>query len=388
MIGKSKKQIFKDMGNTSLDHFFRFGSSQFGLPTREIYEKMIEIYSLHDIKNYDDLTMSDEGKKTYNPQKTIGKPYKTVGKGEVGVYGSKRVDGDNKGDRHPTSIINHDMIYVFSDNDENKKGLNNELMEYSRKLFKFIGKTKKKIKEDIGDMSHFFTGRSVKQFRIPTKKKYEKLTEIYGLERLDYYLTYQELNDKMEGHIPTYNPQKTKGKPYKTKESSLTNSYYRDGVEYKSTSTDNKGDRHPSSILTHENIYIMGNPSGGKKTYNPQKTDGKPYKHSGRLSTGIYEPRGSKLNIPTENKDGKRHPNTILKFKNPHKPIHRTQKPVKLLEWLIKSYSNEGDLVLDFCMGSGSCGVACINIGRKFIGIEKDKEIFDRTLERIHNALD
>jgi len=63
--------------------------------------------------------------------------------------------------------------------------------------------------------------------------------------------------------------------------------------------------------------------------------------------------------------------------------LHPTQKPVSLCEWLIKSYSNENDVVMDFCCGSGSSIIACINTNRKYIGIEKNKEIFDIALKRV-----
>ena len=95
--------------------------------------------------------------------------------------------------------------------------------------------------------------------------------------------------------------------------------------------------------------------------------------------------------IRTATKDTtNRHPtsiieNTILEYKNPHKTIHRTQKPVELYEWLIKTYSNEDDIVMDFTMGSGTCGIAAINTKRKFIGVEKDNEIFEKAYERIDN---
>ena len=87
-------------------------------------------------------------------------------------------------------------------------------------------------------------------------------------------------------------------------------------------------------------------------------------------------------------KDGTLHPtsiieNTILEHNNPHKTIHRTEKPVSLLEYLIKTYSNEGDKIMDFTMGSASCGVACMNTKRKFVGVEMDKEIFKLAKNRI-----
>ena len=71
---------------------------------------------------------------------------------------------------------------------------------------------------------------------------------------------------------------------------------------------------------------------------------------------------------------------------DPKKSIHRTQKPVELCEWLIKTYSNEGDTVLDFTMGSGSTGVAAKNLNRNFIGIEMDKKYFKIAEQRINEA--
>ena len=80
------------------------------------------------------------------------------------------------------------------------------------------------------------------------------------------------------------------------------------------------------------------------------------------------------------------HPRTVLKIDSEHnvgKNKHPTQKPVELMEYLIKTYTNEGDTVLDFTMGSGSTGVACKNLGRNFIGIELDEEYFNIAKERI-----
>jgi len=78
------------------------------------------------------------------------------------------------------------------------------------------------------------------------------------------------------------------------------------------------------------------------------------------------------------------YPNNILEFSNPNnKTVHPTQKPVDLMEYLIKTYTNEGETVLDFTMGSGSTGVACKNLGRSFIGIEQDEKYFNIAKERI-----
>ena len=84
------------------------------------------------------------------------------------------------------------------------------------------------------------------------------------------------------------------------------------------------------------------------------------------------------------------YPNETLEFRgcfgDKGKSLHPTQKPVALMEYLIRTYTNEGDTVLDFTMGSGTTGVACVNTGRKFIGIEKDAGYFDITCDRIERT--
>jgi site-specific DNA-methyltransferase (adenine-specific) len=77
----------------------------------------------------------------------------------------------------------------------------------------------------------------------------------------------------------------------------------------------------------------------------------------------------------------------IIKFNREANPEHPTQKPVLLLEYLVKTYTNEGDTVLDFTMGSGSTGVACVNTNRKFIGIEMDEKYYDISCKRITDAI-
>ena len=81
------------------------------------------------------------------------------------------------------------------------------------------------------------------------------------------------------------------------------------------------------------------------------------------------------------------YPKNIIEFKHDKDKLHPTQKPVQLLEYLIKTYTNENETVLDNCMGSGSTGVACINTNRNFIGIELDDGYFKIATERIGNAL-
>ena len=134
-------------------------------------------------------------------------------------------------------------------------------------------------------------------------------------------------------------------------------------------------------LKIHENILVFY-----KKlpTYNPQMRTGfKPYKcKQGRHSTnyGLYE----QGHITESN--GERYPIDIIEFKK-DTGLHPTQKPVALLEYLIKTYTNENDLVLDNCMGSGSTGVACVNTNRNFIGIELSEEYYNIAKERITNTV-
>ena len=134
-------------------------------------------------------------------------------------------------------------------------------------------------------------------------------------------------------------------------------------------------------LQCHEDINIFY-----KKlpTYHPQMEEGKPYikkavtdgdgKNYGKFS------RAGEVHI----NNGERFPRSVIKFANDnHKSLHPTQKPTMLLEWLIKTYTNENDIVLDNCMGSGSTGIACLNTHRKFIGIEADDKYFEIAHERI-----
>ena len=117
-------------------------------------------------------------------------------------------------------------------------------------------------------------------------------------------------------------------------------------------------------------------------TYNPQYEEGKPYKTERDKKPREYEITNTTMKPTTTINDGKRLPKRILKFKQ-ERGYHPTQKPVELLEYLIKTYTNEGDTVLDSTMGSGSTGVACKRTDRKFIGIELDKKYFKIAKERI-----
>ena len=143
-------------------------------------------------------------------------------------------------------------------------------------------------------------------------------------------------------------------------------------------------------LKSHENILVFSKGSaahnGKPMTYNPQMEEGKPYKCSQGKMVHNYDTEHMIEGIVTENK-GERYPKSVLRFNRDKDKLHPTQKPVALLEYLIKTYSNEGDTILDNTMGSGSTGVASINTNRNFIGIELNKEYFDIASNRINEAL-
>lgn len=142
-------------------------------------------------------------------------------------------------------------------------------------------------------------------------------------------------------------------------------------------------------LRRHEQIAIFYKK---QPTYNPQFTKGKPL-HSKGINYINKEPKNQNYGVFYNTADERKgctdkYPTSIIAFKKPHPSVakHPTQKPVELLEYLIKTYTNEGDIVLDNCMGSGSTGVACINTGRNFIGIELDEKYFNIAKERIKEA--
>lgn len=134
-------------------------------------------------------------------------------------------------------------------------------------------------------------------------------------------------------------------------------------------------------LKIHENILVFySNPP----VYNPQMRTGfKPYtQKSGRGSVNY----GKQISVKTENK-GERYPIDVLNFQRDKFKLHPTQKPVALLEYLIRTYTNEGDVVLDNCMGSGSTGIACVNTNRNFIGMELDQKYFEIAEKRIYERV-
>ena len=138
------------------------------------------------------------------------------------------------------------------------------------------------------------------------------------------------------------------------------------------------GDGATSYIKTGENLI-----------YNPQFTEGKPYTiKSGNQKSDSAVVRGGTggredVGGFVTKSDGKRYPKNIIKFNRDKEKLHPTQKPVALCEYLIKTYTQEGELVLDNCMGSGTTAIACLNTNRNYIGFELDDTYFKIAVDRI-----
>lgn len=141
-------------------------------------------------------------------------------------------------------------------------------------------------------------------------------------------------------------------------------------------------------MKAHENVCVFC--FSGVPTYNPQKTEGHNPTNSAK-GAGHSPTFGASKERDYKGGDTTRYPKTVQRF-NSERGLHPTQKPVALMEYLIRTYTNEGDTVLDNCMGSGTTGVACVNLNRHFIGIEKPPEnpllvnYFPIAKERIEKA--
>ena len=145
------------------------------------------------------------------------------------------------------------------------------------------------------------------------------------------------------------------------------------------------GKRQPFFKVETISVFYKKSP-----TYNPIMRKGKPYevKESHIEQKGMQQKYcfAKKADIKNE---GTRYPDNLLEFNSLGSgKVHPTQKPTDLIEYLIRTYTNERDVVLDNCMGSGTIGVASINTNRDFIGIELDKDYFKIAEERIHKAQD
>lgn len=135
-------------------------------------------------------------------------------------------------------------------------------------------------------------------------------------------------------------------------------------------------------LKAHENVLVFYRK---KPIYNPQMWYSTPYSGFSSETSKIGEVYGSAASKHRDNPEGSRYPKTVLRFKQ-EKGLHPTQKPLEMMEYLIRTYTNEGDTVLDNTMGSGTTGVACVNTGRNFIGIEKDETYYEIADKRINKA--
>ena len=143
--------------------------------------------------------------------------------------------------------------------------------------------------------------------------------------------------------------------------------------------------RKPLSSCEYIHLFYKKQP-----TYNPQFWYSTPYdKGIVKHSNNTMKCYGMTGDAVSKSEDGRRYPLNLINIKkmSGHKNnVHPTQKPTELLEYLIKTYTNENELILDFTMGSGSTGVACMNTNRKFIGIELDNDYFNIAENRIKEA--
>ena len=236
-----------------------------------------------------------------------------------------------------------DIIVFYNEYKKYDYELKNPLREYFYKILCYLGKNCKQIEKDLGHRKaehkmyvlpkkevidkvgqkadHVFRYGST-QFGLCTEETYNQILDIYKLKDLDFILPYKKLKEKNE--------------------------------EFEKTLPD-----YP-------------------RIYNPQKTKGTRYVSGGgyieHLDNNV---KGGKVSF-------ERYPTSILKFNTEkNKSKHPTQKPVKLFEYLIKTYSNEGDLILDNCIGSGTTAIACKRTNRRFIGIEKEQKYVDIANKRL-----
>jgi len=225
-------------------------------------------------------------------------------------------------------LKNFEDVLVFSN--EYKKydyDGNSPLRNYFKQVQGFIGLGLKQINDKLGHRKaeHSFYITST-QFKLCTETTYNEIIEVFSIDKMEGFLNFNDLvksNIDFEKTLPTY-----------------------------------------------------------PRIYNPQKTEGKAYTlKQGRIGEAFGGTKNE--DVITEN-NGDRYPKSILSIGYCKDKLHPTQKPVELMEYLIKTYTNEEMTVFDAAMGSGSTGVACKNTNRNFIGIEKDEQYFKIAEQRIN----
>tara|TARA_R110002033_G_scaffold127373_1_gene168887 strand:- start:1149 stop:1733 length:585 start_codon:yes stop_codon:yes gene_type:complete len=160
---------------------------------------------------------------------------------------------------------------------------------------------------------------------------------------------------------------------------------FKQSLVWEKTMASNFAQAKRQHFKKHEDITVF---YSKQCTYNPQMEKGKAYsdkRESGSRNASVGTSSNVKR-VPIKN-NGTRYPSSVQKFSNGNNGnVHPTQKPIALMEYLIKTYTNEGETVLDFCLGSGTTGVAAKNLNRKFIGIEMDENYFKIAKDRINEA--
>ena len=161
--------------------------------------------------------------------------------------------------------------------------------------------------------------------------------------------------------------------------------YKYDWIWYKNKGTlFQHANKRPVNITEFIHLFCKAQP-----TYNPQKTKADPKlidKRKTLNNRNCNDEFQTSMIMKRRKDDGTRFPNTVLKFEKVANGFHPTQKPVKLIEYLIKTYTNENETVLDSTMGSGTCAVACHNTKRNFVGMEMNDKYFEVAVERLRLA--
>ena len=145
--------------------------------------------------------------------------------------------------------------------------------------------------------------------------------------------------------------------------------------------------KHEDVLVFSSGTTVHASQSTTRMTYTPQgmiRKDVPTVRKAGGASNSVMSARPSHKDVLQEFTN---FPDSIVKVASEGATVHPTQKPVALMEYLIRTYTNPGETVLDFTMGSGTTGVACVNTGRQFIGIERDEGYFKIAQDRINNAI-
>lgn len=164
-------------------------------------------------------------------------------------------------------------------------------------------------------------------------------------------------------------------------------SWYKQCLVWNKNKCGSPGLANVRPMQVHEDVVVF---APGRTVYNPQMVAGEPYSRKSKNPEGYVgrcNRHGYGLKPRTEfTNEGTRYPKSIINISrdfSAQQQLHPAQKPVPLLEWLIRTYSNPGAVVLDNAMGSASTGAACVSTGRSFVGIENVKEHFDVAVERV-----